>query len=96
MFRSPNISVHRHLDQLTPERPFGVLSNKPYDAGPKSGYWFMRRDVDEIKAGSLSVEDYLLDWWNEDCHDTNVWYYEQGTLRKLIGGPWGDGDCKLA
>jgi len=92
LFRSPNISVHRHLDLLTPEKYFGILSNKPYDAGPNTGYWFIRRDLKEIRAGSPSVEDYLVDWWNEDCSDTNINYFEQGTFRKLMGGKFGDGE----
>jgi len=97
MFRWPGLSVYRHLDKLSPEVPFGILNNKPYDTGPNSGYWFVRRYLDEIEAGHPSAEKYILDWWNEDCSNTHMPWQEQGTLRKLMHGdfPGGDGEFWL-
>jgi hypothetical protein len=84
MFRQPEIHVNRHLDLLSPQRPFGVLTNHPYDNGANSGYWFMRRSAKVQKA--FDVEDFVLQWWNEDWGDTIFQFFDQSTLRRLIGG----------
>ncbi|WVF71477.1 hypothetical protein IAT40_006283 [Kwoniella sp. CBS 6097] len=95
VFRSPNISVHQHLDQLSYQRPFGVLTNRPWDTGPCSGYWFMirGREHDDPKAGKRrgAVEDFILEWWNDDWNDAGFIWYDQATLRRVIGGDFRGG-----
>jgi len=36
--------------------------------------------------GVYDVADFLLDWWNEEwVHDPYYWY-DQSTLRRILGG----------
>jgi len=36
--------------------------------------------------GIYDVADFILDWWNEDwVHDPYKWY-DQSTLRRIMGG----------
>jgi len=99
LFRDPYINVYRHLDMLSGEKNFGVLTNEPYENGPNSGYWFLRRHPDEIAAGGSSAEEFVLDWWNEDCQDAGApelsEMYDQATMRQLMGGDYLGGDCGL-
>lgn len=107
LFRDPQIHVDRHLELLSPERPFGVMTNHPYDNGANSGYWFMRRfsspgtgvsdayrDQDkeqghqqqDWRKPAYDIEDFVLEWWNEDWGKTLFQFYDQSTLRRMIGG----------
>jgi hypothetical protein len=36
------------------------------------------------------VEDFVLEWWNEDWANTLFQLYDQSTLRRLVGGSPGD------
>lgn len=83
MFRHPDIHVNRHLDLLSPERPFGILTNRPWSEGICSGYWFLYRP---IKNSLYNVEDFILEWWNEDWADTLFQWYDQSTIRRMVGG----------
>jgi len=87
MFRSPKIHVDRHLDMLSKNRPFGVLTNQPWDDSICSGYWFMYRP---IRGLIYDVEDFVLEWWNEDWANTLFQLYDQSTLRRLVRGSPGD------
>ena len=82
MFRSPEIHVSRHLAMLSLSRPFGVLTNQPWDDSICSGYWFMYRPMRDLV---YDVEDFILEWWNEDWANTLFQLYDQSTLRRLIG-----------
>lgn len=85
MFRDPNIHVDRHFNLLSPTQPFGVLTNRPWGEGVCSGYWFMYRPK-ASRRGIYDVADFILDWWNEDwVHDPFKWY-DQSTLRRIMGG----------
>jgi len=38
------------------------------------------------RRGIYDVADFILDWWNEDwVHDPFKWY-DQSTLRRIMGG----------
>jgi hypothetical protein len=32
------------------------------------------------------VEDFVLEWWHEDWADTLFEWYDQSTLRRMVGG----------
>jgi hypothetical protein len=83
MFRSPHIHLNRHLNLLSSARPFGILTNQPWDDAMCSGYWFMYRPRGKR---IFDVEDFVLEWWNEDWADTLFQWYDQSTLRRMIGG----------
>jgi hypothetical protein len=85
MFRHPNIHVDRHFDLLSANRPFGVLTNRPWGEGVCSGYWFMYRPPAGIR-GIYDVADFILEWWNEDWQFDHFQWYDQSTLRRLMGG----------
>lgn len=85
MFRDPNLHVDRHTNSLSLDRPFGILTNRPWDDGQCSGYWFMYRPKGEYKA-AYDVLDFVLEWWNEDWADTRMELYDQSTIRRMIGG----------
>ena len=38
------------------------------------------------KKAVYDVEDFVLEWWNEDWADTLFQWYDQSTLRRMIGG----------
>jgi len=44
----------------------------------------MRRSANVENA--FDVEDFVLQWWNEDWGETIFQFFDQSTLRRLIGG----------
>ena len=95
IFRSPNISLFRHIDQLSIQRPFGVLLNHPWDTAPCSGYWFMARgrESEDPHHGQKrkAVEDFIAGWWNEEWIENDGVWYDQMTLRRFINGDFRGG-----
>lgn len=52
VFRSPSLSIWRHLDTLSIRRFIGFVGNHPYDGQPNAGYWFVRRGRDCVPESS--------------------------------------------
>ena len=43
-----------------------------------------------IRGLIYDVEDFVLEWWNEDWANTLFQLYDQSTLRRLVRGSPGD------
>ncbi|KZT57270.1 hypothetical protein CALCODRAFT_289253 [Calocera cornea HHB12733] len=77
MFRGQDLPMTLHLNHLTPFRPIGFVSDRPWASDmPCAGYFFLAR------RGGLDI---LKTWWDIDWPEKNLERdWEQAAYRRLM------------